>query len=100
MGPDGAPERMRGTCIDVTEQYLAEREREAAAVRLSEAALRRRQTIEINDNIVQGITAALYALELGDAESCRSYLDATLAAARSMMEPDAELVRSEPATLD
>jgi hypothetical protein len=42
----------------------------------------------------------MYALELGDADSCRSYLEATLAAARSMMEPDADLVRSEPAKLD
>ena len=100
MGAEGAPERMRGTCVDITEQYLAEREREATAVRLSEAALRRKQTVEINDNIVQGVTAAMYALELGDADSCRSYLEATLAAARSMMEPDADLVRSEPAKLD
>ena len=102
MGPDGAPERMRGTCIDVTEQVLAEREREAAAVRLNETQLRRRQAVEINDNIVQGLTAALYALELGDTESCRTYLDATLTAARSMMDPDDDggLVRSEPASLD
>jgi PAS domain S-box-containing protein len=100
MGADGAPERMRGTCVDITEQYLAEREREATAVRLSEVALRRKQTVEINDNIVQGVTAAMYALELDDADSCRSYLESTLAAARTMMEPDADLVRSEPATLD
>lgn len=100
MGPDGSPERMRGTCIDVTEQVLADREREAAAVALHEQQLRRRQTVEINDNIVQGLTAAMYALELGEAESCRTYLDATLAAARSMMEPDADLVRSEAATLE
>jgi PAS domain S-box-containing protein len=100
MGPDGSPERMRGTCIDITEQVLADREREAAALRLNEVKLRRRQAVEINDNIVQGVTAAMYALELGDADSCRSYLEATLAAARSMMEPDADLVRSEPAKLD
>ena len=100
MGAEGAPERMRGTCVDITEQYLAEREREATAVRLSEVALRRKQTVEINDNIVQGVTAAMYALELDDADSCRSYLESTLAAARTMMEPDADLVRSEPAKLD
>lgn len=100
MGPDGSPERMRGTCIDITEQVLADREREAAALRLNETQLRRRQAVEINDNIVQGLTAAIYALELGEAESCRSYLDATLASARSMMEPDEDLVRSEPASLD
>jgi PAS domain S-box-containing protein len=111
MGPDGTPERMRGTCIDVTEQYLAEREREATAVRLSEVELRRRQAVEINDNIVQGLAAAMYALELGSSQACQSYLDATLAAARSMMgdaideladgEPgDGDLVRSEPVRLE
>lgn len=111
MGPDGAPERMRGTCIDVTEQVLADREREAGTMQLHETRLRRRQAVEINDNIVQGLTAAMYALELGEAESCRSYLDATLDAARSMMgetiadlsggDPEGgDLVRTEPATLD
>lgn len=111
FGEDGTPERMRGTCIDVTEQYLAEREREATALRLSEVKLRRRQAVEINDNIVQGLTAALYALELGDTDSCRSYLDGTLAAARAMMGEtieditedglaEGDLVRAEPANLD
>ncbi|WP_395695738.1 PAS domain-containing protein [Nocardioides sp.] len=111
MGADGSPERMRGTCIDVTDQVLAEREREAAAVRLNEGRLRRRQAVEINDNIVQGLTAAVYALELGDAESCRGYLEGTLRSARSMMGDtleeissgelgEGDLVRSEPASLD
>ena len=111
MGPDGAPERMRGTCVDVTDQVRAEREREAAATRLSEVRLRRRQAAEINDNVVQGLTAAMYALELGDAAGCQAYLDRTLASARTMMhdlidslgagELDAgDLVRAEPATLD
>jgi len=111
MGEDGSPVRMRGTCIDVTEQVLAEREREATSLRLSETRMRRRQAVEINDNIVQGLTAAVYALELGDAESCRSYLDGTLSAARSMMGDtmdeiadgelsDGDLVRAEPAVLD
>jgi hypothetical protein len=111
MGEDGAPLRMRGTCIDVTEQVLAEREREATALHLNETKLRRRQAVQINDNIVQGLTAAMYALELGDAESCRSYLDATLTSARSMMGDtmdeltdgelgEGDLVRTEPANLD
>lgn len=100
MAPDGSPERMRGTCIDVTDQVLAEREREATSVQLHEQQLRRRQAVEINDNIVQGLTAAMYALELGDTDGCRSYLDTTLSAARSMMEPDADLTRSEPASLE
>jgi PAS domain S-box-containing protein len=111
VGADGAPERMRGTCIDVTAQVLAERERAATAVRLSEVKLRRRQAVEINDKIVQGLSAAMYALELGDAAGCRGYLDSTLASARSMMGDtlaeladgelgQGDLVRSEPASLD
>ena len=109
MGADGAPERMRGTCVDVTDQVLAEREREAAAARLQEVRLRRRQAAEINDNVVQGLTAAMYALELGDATASMGFLDRTLAAARAMMddmmqplaegEPEVDLVRTQPATL-
>jgi PAS domain S-box-containing protein len=109
MGADGSPERMRGTCVDVTDQVLAEREREAAAARLQEVRLRRRQAAEINDNVVQGLTAAMYALELDDPTACLDFLDRTLAAARAMMddmmqplaegEPEQDLVRAEPATL-
>lgn len=88
MGADGTPERMRGTCVDVTAQVLAEREREAAAARLGEVRLRRRQA----------------------AESALTYLTRTLESARAMMndliEPLGEdeleagdLVRAEPATL-
>lgn len=111
MGADGSPERMRGTCVDVTNQVLAEREREAAAARLGEVRLRRRQAAEINDNVVQGVAAAMYALELDDTESALAYLTRTLESARAMMndlieplgEDDLEpgdLVRAEPATLD
>lgn len=111
MGADGSPERMRGTCIDVTDQVLAEREREAATAHLSEVRLRRRQAVEINDNVVQGVTAATYALELGDVEGCQAYLSRTLEAARTMMndliEPlgdddleAGDLVRAEAASLD
>lgn len=100
LGEDGAPERMRGTCIDITDQVLAERERETTTMQLHDTQLRRRQAVEINDNIVQGLTAAMYALELGEADSCRAYLDSTLASARSMMEPEGSLLRSEPASLD
>ncbi|CAN5708607.1 hypothetical protein BH11ACT8_BH11ACT8_29380 [soil metagenome] len=99
---DGSPVRMRGTCIDITERVLAEQAREAVAVRLGDAHLRSRQASEINDNVVQGLTAAGYALELGDVERCVSYIRHTLDAATSMMsdlmdiDPDSSpvLVRS------
>ncbi len=107
--PDGAPLRFRGTCIDITEQVRAEHAREEIAARMVEHRLRRRQALEINDNVVQGLVAAAYALELDDVEQATSHLDGTLAAARGMMDDlldprdDAgpapgDLVRSTPAT--
>ena len=107
----GKPVRMRGTSIDITDQVLAEQAREEAAIRLGDAGLRRRQASEINDNVVQGLTAAIYALELGDQERVGGYLRQTLAAASRMMTDlledvatdegaDRALVRSAPASLD
>ena len=191
MGPDGTPARMRGTCIDITEQYLAEQrveqtlglfrtlvesfpdallvvgadgtvtrasaratrvfggdvtgrplreivdpgeppapallahparaldgtvlqvdvttvpleeeaddaslavfvhdaaprlEAEEVAARYREAGVRRRQALEINDNVVQGLTAATYALQSGRGEAAAEYLQRTLANARQMMD--------------
>ncbi|GEP35366.1 hypothetical protein NSZ01_31340 [Nocardioides szechwanensis] len=89
----GSPIRMRGTCIDITDRVHAEEERQAAAVRLGEAHERRRQASEINDNVVQGLTAAIYALELEDSELSWKYLKGTLEAARKLM---ADLGGTEP----
>lgn len=79
--------------------------------RLREAQLRRRQALEINDNVVQGLTIAVYAIEDGDYDRAVSYLDRTLAAGRKMMndllEPldhgtllPGQLVRSVATSLD
>jgi PAS domain S-box-containing protein len=85
-------------------------EREAMAIRLGESQQRRRQALEINDNVVQGLTSAVYALEREDATQAASFVERTLRAARDMMgdllEPSGEvlhpgdLVRSAAATLD
>jgi PAS domain S-box-containing protein len=61
-------------------------EQEAVAARLGEAHLRRRQALEINDNVVQGLVAASYALDQGEMSTSRAYLDQTLSAARAMMD--------------
>lgn len=61
-------------------------EREALAAHFAEAQLRRRQALEINDNVVQGLVAAVYALDQGEVESSADYLDRTLSAARAMMD--------------
>ena len=84
---------------------------EETAQRLRDAHLRRRQALEINDNVVQGLTIAVYAIEDGDYDRAVSYLDRTLAAGRKMMndllEPldrgdllPGELVRSVATSLD
>ena len=103
----GTPVRMRGTCIDVTERVLAEREREEHAARAEAERLRRRAALEINDNVVQGLTAAIYALEVEDHDAVRGHLQKTLDAARHVItdlgrpiEGDVEpgdLVREQPA---
>ncbi len=59
--------------------------REAFAANLREAQLRQRQAVEINDNVVQGLTAATYALESEDHEQTTAYVRQTLTSARKMM---------------
>jgi PAS domain S-box-containing protein len=61
-------------------------EREAMAARLAEAQLRRRQALEINDSVVQGLVAALYSLDHGSTSNSAAYLEHTLASARAMMD--------------
>jgi PAS domain S-box-containing protein len=85
-------------------------EREAMATRLGESQQRRKQALEINDNVVQGLTSAVYSLEQDEIRQASSYIERTLAAARDMMddllEPSGEdlhpgdLVRSSAARLD
>ncbi|KAA1429423.1 response regulator [Nocardioides antri] len=106
---DGTPVRMRGTCVDITDRVRAEAASEELAASLREWQVRRRHAFEINDNVVQGISAAVLALQLGDLEAVSSYLERTLRAARGMMgdllldrvaddAPEAgSLVRSTPA---
>ncbi len=58
---------------------------EALAVSLRESQVRQRQAVEINDNIIQGLTAAVYCLEDSDRDAAGEYVQITLASARSMM---------------
>ncbi len=70
----------------------------------------RRKALEINDNVVQGLVAASYALDQGQVAECSAYLSRTLSSARAMMdgmlEPThgqgfkpGDLVRTAAATL-
>ena len=80
------------------------------AAHFAEAQLKRRQALEINDNVVQGLVAAVYALEQGQIDRSADYLAHTLSAVRAMMddllEPldgeglrPGDLVRAAPAVI-
>jgi PAS domain S-box-containing protein len=74
----GTPVRMAGVCMDITERWHAEREAERVAER-------QRQALQINDNVLQGLAVALYALDGGDAASARHATASTLALARQLV---------------
>lgn len=105
----GTPIRMRGTCIDITDRVHAEEEREAHAARVHEEQTRRQAALELNDSVVQGLTAALYALELEDTDAVRDYVRRTLDSARGIISDlvgpvegtvaPGDLVRTSPSTL-
>ncbi|MDX6272862.1 MAG: hypothetical protein QOJ92_72 [Frankiales bacterium] len=46
---------------------------------------RQRQAVEINDDIVQGLSTALYAMELGDVATAKAASERALAASRSII---------------
>jgi len=88
MDESGTPMRMRGTCIDITDRVLAEQAHERTvelSASLREVQMRRKQALEINDNVVQGLTAASHLVRHGDMMMATAYLDNTLHAARRMM---------------
>ncbi len=107
---NGTPLRMRGTCIDITDRVLAEEEREKHADRAREEQTRRQAALEINDSVVQGLTAALYTLELDDTAAVRDYVRRTLDSARAIITDlvgpiegpvsPGDLVRNSPSALD
>jgi PAS domain S-box-containing protein len=106
---NGSPIRMRGTCIDVTDRVQADEERERHAARVHEEQTRRQAALEINDSVVQGLTAALYALELEDTDAVRDYVRRTLDSARAIITnlvgpiegpvAPGDLIRSSPTNL-
>jgi len=102
LDDDGKPRRMRGTCIDITDRVLAE----DAAASAREAEVSHRQALEVNDTIIQSLTAAIGWLEGGNTDTAVGYLEQTLAAARQLVNVwlrpggdfgPGDLVRSVPA---
>lgn len=53
--------------------------------RLFEHSLKRRQALMINDNVVQGLAVAKYALDLGEQAKAEEAVEDTLASARAIM---------------
>lgn len=104
-----------GACVaNVVHWRMSETARARAeqyATRLAEGRLRRRQALEINDNVVQGLAVAKWALELGDEARMREALARTLASARHLVSGllsesggevptgSGDLVREHPATV-
>ncbi len=78
----GTPIRMRGICLDVTDRRMAERQRQAT----ERAEERRRHAFRINDDVVQGLTSVLWALDEERTDAARVAAAHTLEAARSMIE--------------
>lgn len=52
---------------------------------LAQAKLRRHQALQINDNVVQGLAVAKYAMDLGNQDKAKEAIEGTLAAARKII---------------
>jgi hypothetical protein len=78
---------------------------------LGQAQMRRQQALEINDNVVQGLTVAKLAFDLGDRDKAMSALQETLVSARGIITrlleeaedtdqiQPGQLVRESPASI-
>lgn len=91
-----------GSALDITERKRAE-EYDA---KLRDLKANRSQALQINDNIVQGLTVAKYALEMGRLDIAAEALETTLTGAKEIIGgllsdgvEGGALLRSEPAIL-
>jgi PAS domain S-box-containing protein len=81
LDADGQVARFIGTAQDVTEQKMSEAyERE-----LRESEMRRKQALELNDNVVQGLAVAGMALEIGETDKAKEAVKRTMTAAQSII---------------
>lgn len=79
--PDSDPPIVIGTVLDITERKRAQE----YDSKLRELASKRGQALQINDDLVQGITVATYAIQMGRLDMAREALETTLKAARSIV---------------
>jgi PAS domain S-box-containing protein len=70
---------------DMTDRMRAEEQLREARAEVERRTLSQRQALEINDNILQGLVLAQYALERGDTETHERALASTLAEARRII---------------
>lgn len=103
---DRIPVKILGSCQDVTELRATMHELTQTERRLVAIEERRSQALELNDNVVQGLATAIYAMQLGEHSMATNALNGTLLAARSIISDlltgddtldPASLVRSAPA---
>lgn len=96
--------RMVGTSLDITDRKRSEE----AELRVHELQVKQQQAVEINDNVVQGLVVASYALDSEDHPRAKNAVKKTLEAARSIVNKlldveslrPGDLVRSESAQVD
>ena len=87
---------------------VAWKKSEQYAQELAANSLRRREALELNDHVVQGLVVAKASYELGDAEGGKRALDATLGRAKALVSdllgqdgaPDGSLVRERAASVE
>lgn len=99
------PRTVLGTALDVTERKMAEE----YDTKLRELESNRLHALQINDNIVQGLTVAKYAVEMGRLDIASEALENTLAGAKLIVRDllseseggvqEGSLIRTEPAVL-
>ena len=92
---DGKALRMVGTAVDITER----KRHEEAERRIAELQARQEQAVEINDNVVQGLAVASYALDAGDVAQAREAVGRTLAAARVIVNGLLDVESLQPGDL-
>jgi CheY-like chemotaxis protein len=80
------PIKIIGSCQDVTDFRAAMAELALSERRLAEVQERRTHALELNDNVVQGLASALYALELGRTTEATTVLSGTIHAARAIID--------------
>lgn len=108
---DDRAHRLVGVAQDVTERVTHQKMAEEYDRRLRDARLRQQQALQINDNIVQGLTVAKYAQEMDRPEQAADAIDRTLEGARRIISDllkertderplgPGDLVREEPARM-